>query len=76
MNRELIGSLQKDLLSENYEVKDAANRALLLYDLGRAKNDIEVNNAYKEADVRSWVYLCCYGLKEGLKTHRKFWNKR
>ena len=59
-----LNSLKEDLAHSEFDKRNAANVALLAFDLGRAKNDRERENARKEWEFRMWAFECGYGIKE------------
>lgn len=60
--KEFIENMQRDLISDSFETRSAANLALLAYDLGRAKTEVEEANARKEYDFRMFAFISQGGL--------------
>lgn len=67
---DFIKHIKRDLASSCFYKRNAANTALLAYDLGRANTEEEKNNARKEWEFRMWAFECQYGVKEAIKVIR------
>ena len=71
-DRWFLDSVKKDLVSAEFSTRDASNLALLAFDIGRAKDESEVERAKDEYDFRSWAFVCRNGLKEAMRLTRKY----
>ena len=69
--KDFIKHIKKDLVSDCFSKRNAANTALLAYDLGRANTEEERNNARREWEFRMWAFECQYGIKEACRVTRK-----
>lgn len=69
---EFIKHIKKDLVNNCFYVRQAANTALLAYDLGRANTEAERNNARKEWEFRMFAFECRYGIKEAMRVTSRF----
>ena len=72
---DFIKHIKRDLVSNCFQKRNAANTAILGYDLGRANTEEERNYARKEWEFRLWAYECGYGIKEAMKKMRKYGNQ-
>lgn len=70
-----IQTLQKDLVDEDFYIRDRANLALLSYDLGRSKNECESDNARNEYNFRNSAFVCLNGIKEAMRTQRRQYER-
>lgn len=68
---EFIKHIKKDLTSNCFNKRNAANTALYSFDLSRANTQEEIDNAQKEWEFRMWAYECQYGIKDARKMLRK-----
>lgn len=62
-----IKSISKGLASEEFHERDKANECLLAYDLGRARNDTERENAREQWTFRMFAFVTQNGIKEAMK---------
>lgn len=68
---EFIKHIKKDLTSDCFHKRNAANTAILAYDMGRANTEEERDNARREWEFRMWAFECQYGIKEAMRVMRR-----
>jgi len=69
--KEFISDMKYQINSECFHQREAANLALLGYDLGRAKTKEEEDNARRQYNFRSWI-VSGSTVEEASKLERKY----
>jgi len=69
--REFIDRISKGLASDDFCERNGANTALLAYDMGRARNEEERDNARQEWEFRLYAFESNSGLSGAMKMIRR-----